>query len=89
MSVTFIRIARSIIFTNLVISVMALMVISMMFGILTGSVWSAIVFPLALLSMAREGSFWGIWILSSLIVGMVWFIVERLNLRRGVTNKGL
>lgn len=66
---------------NLLISVIALIILSIMFGILTGSVLSALMFPRALYSMLREGDLWAIWVISSLFIWLVWNIVKRWVLR--------
>ena len=50
----------------------------MMFGILTASVTAALMFPVAILSMAVEGEPWGLWIIGSVILAFVWFLSSRL-----------
>jgi hypothetical protein len=51
------------------------------FGILTDSIVAGLLFPVALLSMAREGSGWGLWMLSPLYCLPI-ALLARLSRRR-------
>jgi hypothetical protein len=55
-----------------------------MFGILTESVTAGLTFPLAILSMAVEGDPWGVWIIGSLLLTIVWLLSSTLLRLRNV-----
>ena len=58
----------AIIWANFYASLLALIALSAMFGILTGSFLAFVMFPIAILSMAREYNPVGIWIVASFII---------------------
>jgi hypothetical protein len=69
---------------NLVAALIAAAVLSTMFGILTESVTAGLTFPLAILSMAVEGDPWGVWIIGSLLLTIVWLLSSTLLRLRNV-----
>ena len=63
---------------NLIAALFAAVVLSTMFGIVTGSITAGLMFPMALVSMAAEGEPWGLWIIGSLVLTVVWLASTRL-----------
>lgn len=59
------------------LAIAAIVAFSIMFGILAGSIVAAFSFPIAIFSMAGEGDTWGVSIVGSFAVAIIWFAMRR------------
>lgn len=70
---------------NAIVVAVGLACFMVMFGILTASLSDGLMFPLALLNMAAEGSPWGIWMLSPLYLLPIAMLARHLR-RQGIAS---
>lgn len=73
-------IARLIYF-NGALALLGMIAFMILFGLLSGSVLAGLAFPVALVSMAAEGNFWGMWIVASLVLTGAYLLIQRIRFR--------
>jgi hypothetical protein len=70
------QILRQVYVANAVAVAFTLTVFMIGFGVMTSSVAAGLTFPIALPSMALEGDFWGIWMLSPIYLSPILFCIR-------------